>query len=372
MDYQQYLFQNKELQTYILKYIDNESDFEDDFEILINFLEKTHIPNDRKDLYEILLLLLKIANHHYRYQGFYDKINQIIKFLKENIKQTFSNLEIFNIFKKNLIILHCLFKNEILVFDYYIIRYLYENCGFEFFWPEIKKDEKFQKYYNDQITKKYPTNFEEIRKSGENDSYICQLIRNDSIQEFIIYVNKNLIPLSIKIEKSIFETNYYLIKHQPSLIEYTAFYGSIQIFNYIRLNNDSELKPSLWYYAIHSNNAELIHLLEEINVKIKDEKIIKLLKEAIKCHHNEIANYFLNKFGNDRFDNLFECGFNYHNYNWFPNNCEESYLPNMIRYDHIKLVEFLFELDKFNINTKIISNFKTYEISKIIFFLNDI
>ena len=54
-----------------------------------------------------------------------------------------------------------------------------------------------------------------------------------------------------------------------TLIEYSAFYGSIQIFNFLRMNN-VELSPSLWLYAIHGNNAELIHLLEENKVEPKD------------------------------------------------------------------------------------------------------
>ena len=31
--------------------------------------------------------------------------------------------------------------------------------------------------------------FIEKRRIGENDSYICQLIRQDSIKEFVFYVN---------------------------------------------------------------------------------------------------------------------------------------------------------------------------------------
>ena len=95
---------------------------------------------------------------------------------------------------------------------------------------------------------------------------ICSLIRQDSVVDFITHVNRyNISPLS-RISPSIFETNPFLIDNtNTSLIEYSAFFGSIQIFRYLLMNN-AELTPSLWLYAIHSKNAELIHLLESNEV----------------------------------------------------------------------------------------------------------
>lgn len=49
--------------------------------------------------------------------------------------------------------------------------------------------------------------------------------------------------------------------------------------------NKVELSPSLWLYAIHGTDEEIIHILEDNN-----KKSLYLLKEAIKCHHN-INNY---------------------------------------------------------------------------------
>ena len=77
----------------------------------------------------------------------------------------------------------------------------------------------------------------------KDDQYITELIRNDSIDEFITYINKNDYPIQSTIENSIFETNSLLLERKATLIEYTAFYGSIQIFKYLYLNK-VELKPS--------------------------------------------------------------------------------------------------------------------------------
>ena len=63
------------------------------------------------------------------------------------------------------------------------------------------------------------------RRIGENDSYVLQLIREDSIKEFIIYVNKTNLQLDSQITPSIFETNPFMFSNSIKLIEYAAFYG---------------------------------------------------------------------------------------------------------------------------------------------------
>ena len=40
------------------------------------------------------------------------------------------------------------------------------------------------------------TDFEEKRQKGENDSYVCSLIRNDSVEEFVTYLNQTNLSFS--------------------------------------------------------------------------------------------------------------------------------------------------------------------------------
>ena len=110
-----------------------------------------------------------------------------------------------------------------------------------------------------------------------------------------------------------------LIK-EPTLIEYAAFFGSIQIFKFLLLN-EVELTSSLWLYAIHGQNAEIIHILEENKVKLPNDFYEKCFVEAVKCHHNDIANYFKDNFilEKDVNENIFTCCFRYYNYEYFPN-----------------------------------------------------
>lgn len=104
------------------------------------------------------------------------------------------------------------------------------------------------------------TDYDKNRRKGENESYICSLIRSDSVEEFVSYINKNQIPLLIQINRSLFETNKYLIDNNPNLIEYPAFYSSIQIFQYLKFNG-VDMTSQLWDYFVHSKNAENTKLL---------------------------------------------------------------------------------------------------------------
>ena len=100
------------------------------------------------------------------------------------------------------------------------------------------------------------SNFEINRKIGVNESIICKFIRNDLIEEFIVHVNKTNIPLNSTINQSIYEITQFLLDKTPTLIEYAAFFGSIQILQYL-LFNGVELKPSIWLF----NNLAFIFFI---------------------------------------------------------------------------------------------------------------
>ena len=117
----------KNLLNHILAYIDEDGESDDHYERLIDFINEKHISQNRNDLYELLVLLSKIINDHHRRSLFSSKIKRIIRFLKSDIKQTFSNFDLFSIFKKSILILPFLFKEQIIVFDDIIFRYFIEE-----------------------------------------------------------------------------------------------------------------------------------------------------------------------------------------------------------------------------------------------------
>ena len=111
------------------------------------------------------------------------------------------------------------------------------------------------------VSKEIPEYFDQYRLDTENENTICNLIRQDSIENFIVLFTKKGLTANNKIQNSIYETKSFLLKQNNiSLIEYAAFFGSIQVFQFLQING-ADLKPSLWMFSIHGKNAEIIHFL---------------------------------------------------------------------------------------------------------------
>ena len=160
-----------------------------------------------------------------------------------------------------------------------------------------------------------------------------------------------------------------LTRGEPTLIEYASFYGSIQIFKYLHLNG-VELDSSLWLYAIHGKDPELIQILEENNIKPVDEiSYRKWIKESIKCHHNEIIDYIQNNYSNIKGvnDNYYIAeSLRYYNFvsieNFNVKNFDvnfdvddfDSYFFEFCENDYISIVDFLLKNRQVDINIKTI------------------
>ncbi|KAK8848020.1 hypothetical protein M9Y10_019073 [Tritrichomonas musculus] len=282
-----------------------------------------------------------IAKNHHQKASFNEKIEKILLHFTKDIKQTFDNIEIFNIFKSNKRILYFLLKNKIIIINEYITQIIlskfskkYPQYFFDEIRPLIHEEERrilekeFSTYDN-----KFFNNYEENHLQGQNHSYLCNLIRNDSVEDFISYVNQmSSSILNSKIDHSIFESNSFLLKKNPSLIEYTAFFGSTQIFQYLKYNGVN-IDPSLWLYAIHSGNPEMIHLLEDLHVEPYFGSYCECLIEAIKCHHNDIAYYIQSNLldfndSNSQIigEKIVNCSIKYHNYSFFPDYLNNQYV----------------------------------------------
>ena len=351
MSSEEYLDKMKKIQEQLLLFIDDEKNTEENFQNLKDIFINTKIKDNRYELVSLLHLILQIGNYHYRFNNFFSKLEQIITFFKEDIKNYYSNSEIFNIFKSNKRILLFLVEEQIMIIDSniakkFITKEEYIEAKYpHYFYPEIipfENEQFFPIYIEDrypynknkwitELKEELPKDFYEQRKKGENDDKICEIIRNDDIKEFQNYTNQNKISLDSKINKSIYETNPFLILKRGSnfllnkssnisLIEYASFFGSIQIFNYLK-NNDVNLTSSLWPMAIHSQNLEIIHILEENNVKIKDDNCKKIFYDSLKCFSNDMANYFFKKYLNNENDNenIIKKSLKYYNFNFLKN-----------------------------------------------------
>ena len=381
----------KNLQTLVLEYIDKDdlNNIEEYFENLINFTNNNKISTKASKLKLLLYLLVNIANNHHRSNNFFEKIERILNEYKNNITQFFSNSQKFKIFKSNKRLLLFLFKEKILTLDQSIFEIFtdkdHQKMKYpEYFAPEIKpfiNEENEHSFSDIEIFQDQPDDFEEKRLKGENDDLICELIRKDSKDEFINFVTRESFPLNYKIDESIYETNSFLIKKNPRLIEYAAFFGSFQIFEYLFLNN-FEIKPSLWLYSVYGNNSKIINYLEKnlINENKKKKKeeeeeeneeeeeiesfpFKETVLESIKCHHIEITEYILNKYQSEKtkkpmtyfkytFEKYFVSdSFKYFNCHFYPEDITNNdILFYLCLYDYTPIVKAFFTTRKIDID----------------------
>ena len=384
----EYLEKMKSIQQNILEYINDEDDSEDKFQNINDLITKNKIDDTKDEFKTFLYSLTKISNNHQRSANFFSKIERILESLKNDLLKFFSNSELFHIFGSNKRILLFLIETKIFIIDESIAKRIIQGKYLkakypQYFQPEIQpfiKKKWFPKYNKKEenewileIEKEIPAYFYELRKNGENDHFICELIRKDSIEDFIVYMNQNNYKSNSTIKPSNYETNNFLLKKQnedgdekenenenPTIIEYSAFFGSIQIFNYL-LNNGVELTTSLWYYGIHGNNAEIIQILEDNQIKpLENESFKEILKESIKCHHNEIADYIQNNYlvkEKEEEETKYEVvnGIKYRNFKFINNEqMNETTFNYLCEYDYYTLVSILLNKTNIDINHKTI------------------
>ena len=357
----------KNIQQMLLNFFDDDSNNEMNVQNLINYFDEQKIPENEILFNNVLTLISRISYNHHRDQYFIIKIEQILKTYSDQIKQYFTNFYIFNIFKRNKRILLFLFKETILIPDEEIFAKIkkgkYARMHYlQYFYPEFKSFCDTQliqqiEESNPELINLDLISFDEKRRIGENDGYIYHLIRNDLIDEFVVYINKNNISLNMIIQPSIFETNPYLLtKFNVWLIDYSLFFGSFQIFQFLRLNN-VVIDSYAYFFVIHSKNPELFHILEA-NEKLFFEDLV--LKESIKCHHNDIMNYILDNYIDekdiDKQNNLI-LNLQYHNYlnikeNLMDDIGESKLLNYLCKYNCWYIVDFLLKNSSVDVNTR--------------------
>lgn len=328
----------KEIQIKLLEYVDNDDCQDENFQNIISLITD----EDEHKFLSILNLINRVSENHHRSPNFFTKLFKIILYIKPQITKYFTDCEIFYIFQNNMRILLFLIEEKIISVTETIAKRIRLNKYDDYFCPEMKP------FFSDLQTKELPENFEEKRRIGENDSFICQIIRDDLIDDFIIYINQTNININSTINQSIFETNNYLISRKLTLIEYAAFYGSIRIFIYLQSKN-VELTASLWFDAILGRNAELLSRIVETVTK-PSHTYLFYLELAINAFHNEIAFYIIDNFipNNENVENL---GLKYYNFDFIlPETINKSSFFILCQYKFEYLVKIL--LKEIEVNSK--------------------
>ena len=387
MSIEEYFDQKKCIQRVLLEYLEGESNAEENYENFIQVLKDHQVFNNYHELKELLYLINDIEINHRRTNNFIMKIEQIIEQMKNDIIHFFKNSEIFKIFKGNKRLLLFLIEEEIITIDESITAQItsdefLEKKYSEYFAPEIKQfiTEEFieehstrnsclkNKNFINEVKKEQREDFYDKRKEGENDTFLCELIRTQKTKDFIAHVNKTYLNLESYIETSIFETNEYLMKDNKKIkiIEYAAFFGSNEIIRYMH-KNGVKLTPNMWFYAIHSADAELIKYLEDNLILPPNNTYEDVLLESIKCHHNDVSNYIINYLieevekeitngiKNESNENLYQCSFEYRNYCFFPKNIKhKSIFYFLCEFDYCTLVKLYLEHENIDIYATII------------------
>ena len=96
MKIQEHLEEIKIIQNFLLEFLNDEA--KESFDDLIS---KVKINLDENKLKSFLHLLVIISCNHKRTQNFFSQIEKIILIFKDDIKNYYSNWEIFQIFKNN-------------------------------------------------------------------------------------------------------------------------------------------------------------------------------------------------------------------------------------------------------------------------------
>ena len=161
-----YLDKMKDIQENVLNFIEDESNSDANYNSLVRLLSNLLNQYGDQQLKPILYIILKVSNNHRRSPTFFPKIERIILYFKDKIKQTFSNQEIFDFIKSSKRIILFFIRKKMMIIDESILRIisgtLYSTSKYsEYFSPEIGLIEK-----DDTI--KSIENFEKKRIIGKN------------------------------------------------------------------------------------------------------------------------------------------------------------------------------------------------------------
>ena len=269
MEIENYINKMRDIHQSILDLIDTSDDFNEPLQNLKDKIVKYCITQDKRETKELLLLISRIASNHHKTPNFYNKLIKIVQYIINDKKVQITSSELFQILETSKSLLLFLFSNEIIIPDETTINIIITKPKYRhYFFKGIKRflDSEKVSQIEKEIKEQYHEDIESFEnkiQTGENDSIICSLIRQDSIEKFVTFLNENNVSISDTIQPSQYETNPFLIGKKITFIEYAAFFGSVQIFQYLH-SNQVKLNDFLWIYAVHSNKLELIHLIENL------------------------------------------------------------------------------------------------------------
>lgn len=153
-------------------------------------------------------------------------------------------------------------------FNFFCFRYFHseiQNYDPVFYNNMIQKNDHLEQTM--KLIASDITTHNQLRREGQSEHLICKLIKEDDLEGFQQLVTSQNYDLKRHIPYSVYETIDFVNIHtnMPTLIEYAAFHGSVNVFKYILMALQSKqimLPVSLPVYAAAGGNYDIIHLVE--------------------------------------------------------------------------------------------------------------
>ena len=148
MEIQELVDYQKKFLSLALQFIENDDNDEEYFRKLVEYFNCQKLSQNLCLLKIFLQLLCRISLHHFRKQGFFEKIVKIINYYQPIIKDNFTSSDIFDIFKDCKLLLFNLFQKNILpkeksVIDLILLKDYNEGKDYKMFF--ITECEQFDR-----------------------------------------------------------------------------------------------------------------------------------------------------------------------------------------------------------------------------------
>lgn len=224
--------------------------------------------NDNRFLNNVFTLFIEKIKRCYQQRCYQFEINYLLQKLHE--ASLIDVIELMNNTYKNFYFAHLLPLDNFYELQYENRHNIINNIDEDF-----KKD-------NWMLHKKFV-------KEGINPRYIASVIKNDDIEKLQELSAQDDFDFNAKFEFSLYERNS-LLNSNPSLIEYSAFYGAINCFKYLLINN-AKITNNIIEFVIAGENLEIFHICEQNDIDFS-----KGLEKAIKYHSYAIFNYLIENY----------------------------------------------------------------------------
>ena len=322
----------------------------DDIQKILSFINATSFTTNARNFKQLLLTVdalvtLNRIDIQVAYHILLQYKDLIIKYIGTN--------ELLNFFEHPQLILFLL-ENDIVDFQSVNDERCEDVNYFFFFFPEIRKDLYFFYSILNENPELIPViekiDIEQhymLRKRGCNENPLAVLIRNDNIDELTREINAKNVNTTL--DYSYYERFEFVNSKSdmPTLIEYSAFFGSIKSFKFL-LNCNARINNDLPQFAVAGGNVEIIRICIEKKLVFDDE----CFEVAIRYHQNSIVEYFHRELNKSFSRKSVLLSVKSHNYQQFLSLLDQ-YTSTSPNYNEDDEDEMLFYKEDQSINSKI-------------------